>query len=76
MTPLLLQAKVVAEVDALGKDWVATFADLEEKLPYMDAAFKESLRLFPPSHLLFREAESDMTVEGMPPHLRWSTFRE
>lgn len=59
-----LQAKIVAEVDALGKDWVASFADLEERLPYMDAAIKESLRLYPPAHTLMREAESDMLVEG------------
>jgi len=58
------QAKIVAEVDALGKDWVASFADLEERLPYMDAAIKESLRLYPPAHTLMREAESDMLVEG------------
>jgi len=62
-----LQAKLVAELDALGKDWVVSYADLEEKLPYMDAVLKESLRLYPPAHLTVREAESDMTVEGMFP---------
>jgi len=42
---LELQAKVVAEVDGLGQQWLASFADLEEKLPYLDAVLKESLRL-------------------------------
>ena len=61
---LPVQDKVIAEVDALGKDWVPSFEDLEEKLPYLDACLKEALRLFPPGHLLFREAETDLTLEG------------
>jgi cytochrome P450 len=61
------QAKLTAEVDALGKDWTATFSDVHEKLPYMDAVLKESLRLYPPGHLLFREAEADTLVEGPSP---------
>jgi cytochrome P450 len=60
----LFQAQLAAEVDALGKDWVASFSDLEEKLPYMDAVLKESLRLYPPAHTLVREAEKNITVEG------------
>ena len=63
---LPVQDKVIAEVDALGKDWAPSLEDLEEKLPYLDACLKEALRLYPPAHLLFRETESDMTLEGRP----------
>ena len=58
------QDKVIAEVDALGDHWVPSFGDLEEKLPYMDACLKESLRLYPPGHVHIRESESDTILEG------------
>ena len=52
------------EVRALGDDWKASLPDLEEKLPYMDAVLKESLRLYPPLHQILREAETDVEIEG------------
>lgn len=39
------------------------FEDLED-FPYVEAAFKESMRLFPPGALTLREAEADTVVGG------------
>lgn len=63
----LSQEKLIAEVDALGDGFAPNHTDLEEKLPYMDAVLKETLRLFPPAHTLTREAERDMTIGGESP---------
>ena len=61
------QDKLLAEIDAFGRDRVPTLEDLDT-LPYLDAVFKESLRLYPPAYLTTREAEEDIFVEGKPSH--------
>ena len=61
---LIIQAKVVKEIDGLGPDWVPAYEDLEEKLPYIDAVLHEALRLFPPAFHLWREAEEPLVFEG------------
>ncbi|EIE20794.1 cytochrome P450 [Coccomyxa subellipsoidea C-169] len=54
---------VQQEVDAFGRDRVAQNSDLEG-LPYVQAVFKEALRLFPPGHLSIREAVEDLNLNG------------
>lgn len=51
------------EVDAFGRDRLPQNSDLE-KLPYVQAAFKEALRLFPPGHISIREALEDLNLNG------------
>lgn len=57
------QDKLLAEIDTFGRDRVPSLEDLET-LPYLDAVFKEALRLYPPAYLTTREAEEDFIVEG------------
>lgn len=38
-------------------------SDLEQ-LPYVQAVFKEALRLFPPGHISIREAVEDLNLNG------------
>ena len=66
-----MQAKVLAEVDALVKsqpDYSPSYEDVEQKLPYLDAVLKEALRLYPPAHTLLRQAVEDTEVGGERPH--------
>lgn len=65
-TAFLSQDKLLAEIDALGKDWTPVYEELESRLPYLAAVLKESLRLYPPAHTLVREAEQDMQLAGKP----------
>lgn len=51
------------EVDAFGRDRVPQNSDLEG-LPYVQAVFKEALRLFPPGHISIREAVEDLNLNG------------
>jgi hypothetical protein len=51
------------EIDAFGRDKVPGNRDLEQ-LPYVQAVFKESLRLFPPGHISIREAVEDLNLNG------------
>ena len=68
------QAKLVAEVDAFGRDRDPTVEDLDT-LPYLDGVIKEALRLFPPAYLTTRMAEDTFELAGTRPlrHLcsRW-----
>lgn len=57
------QEKLLAEIDAFGRDRIPTLEDLDT-LPYLDAVFKESLRLYPPAYLTTREAEEDFFMDG------------
>ncbi len=51
------------EVDDFGRDRLPHNSDLE-KLPYVQAAFKEALRMFPPGHISIREAVEDLNLGG------------
>ncbi|KAK9901608.1 hypothetical protein WJX75_004612 [Coccomyxa subellipsoidea] len=56
-------ARLMQEVDAFGRDRVPQNSDLEQ-LPYVQAVFKEALRLFPPGHISIREAVEDLNLNG------------
>ena len=67
-----MQAKVLAEVDALVQgqlDYSPSYEDMEQKLPYLDAVLKEALRLYPPAHTLLRQAVEDTEIGGERPQL-------
>ncbi|KAK9820578.1 hypothetical protein WJX72_011843 [[Myrmecia] bisecta] len=57
------QAKLLREIDQVVGSRKPTFADLD-KLPYLDAVFKESLRLYPPAGVTVRVAKEDMNLGG------------
>lgn len=49
------EARVLAEVDAFGRDRKPTAADLDASFPFTQAAIQESLRIYPPAALVIRE---------------------
>ncbi|KAL4448043.1 hypothetical protein ABPG75_005262 [Micractinium tetrahymenae] len=49
------EAKVLAEVDAFGRERTPTAADLEASFPHTQAVIHEALRLYPPAPLVIRE---------------------
>ncbi|NEU56318.1 cytochrome P450 [Halorussus sp. MSC15.2] len=49
------------ELDAELGDRRATMADLSD-LPYIDRVLKETLRLYPPAYVIFREPTEDVRV--------------
>ena len=51
------------EVDAFGRARVPAFADLAG-LPYLDACWTESLRLYGPGVSILREAAADQRIGG------------
>ncbi|PAN36809.1 hypothetical protein PAHAL_7G003400 [Panicum hallii] len=56
--------KVVAEIDAVvGGDRIAGEADLPQ-LPYLMAAYKETLRLHPAAPIAHRQSSEEMVVRG------------
>ena len=59
----MLQQRLIQEIDALGPNY--SYEDLDTKVPYMDAIVKESLRLYPPGHLLIRDTTEDLKLKGM-----------
>ncbi len=56
------EARVHAEVDALGRD--PTAADVPA-LPFTEAVIKEALRLYPPAFALPRVAQEEVSVGGL-----------
>eukprot|EP00884_Botryococcus_braunii_P012923 jgi/Botrbrau1/21631/Bobra.43_1s0033.1 len=56
-------AKLCAEVDKLGPDIVPSVAELST-LPYLDAVFKETLRLYPPGFVAGRIFDQDYEMLG------------
>ncbi|KAJ1269763.1 hypothetical protein BS78_06G002100 [Paspalum vaginatum] len=75
--------KVVAELDAVvGIDQIAGEADLP-RLPYLMAAYKETLRLHPAAPIAHRQSTAEMSVRGftVPPQTAvfinvWSVGRD
>lgn len=58
-----VEAKLVAELDAVLGDRSPTAADLSN-LPYLDKVYTESLRYYSPGPLLGREATKDFELDG------------
>jgi cytochrome P450 len=58
------EAKLLAEIDAFGREVVPTFAQVTDgkTFPYTEAVFKEALRLFPPVPLTIREADKELQL--------------
>jgi thromboxane-A synthase/cytochrome P450 family 3 subfamily A len=58
------EAKLLAEIDAFGRSRAPTLEELDQ-LPYLDAVFRETLRLCPPASLgTLRLAKEDQDVCG------------
>eukprot|EP00898_Chlorokybus_atmophyticus_P002783 jgi/Chlat1/3505/Chrsp23S03696 len=57
-----VEAKLLAEIDAAGRNSAVTYEDIESKYPYVDCVIKETLRLYPPGLLVMRWAETDTTI--------------
>ncbi|KAF8072691.1 AL21 [Scenedesmus sp. PABB004] len=62
-----VQERLLAEVDAFGRDRAVTYADLD-RFPYAEAVVREALRLYPPATMINRELKAD-GFEVMP-HVR------
>jgi cytochrome P450 len=58
-----VQAKAVAEVDAVLGSRPATMADVAS-LPFIDAVIKESMRVYPPVYMFGRQALEDVEIGG------------
>ncbi|MFC7074575.1 cytochrome P450 [Halovenus rubra] len=58
-----VQSALGNELDAVVDDRPPTPSELPE-LPLLDAIIKESLRLYPPQYLIFREPTTETTVGG------------
>lgn len=58
-----IQADLRRELDAVCGDQPPTAAALDE-LPLLDAVVRESLRLYPPQYVLFREPTTEVQLQG------------
>jgi cytochrome P450 len=58
-----VQADLRRELDDVGGDETPMVDDIDD-LPLLDAVVRESLRLYPPQYLLFREATEPVTLGG------------
>eukprot|EP00798_Chlamydomonas_sp_ICE-L_P014333 gene14333-20323_t len=58
------EATLVKEIEAFGNDRIPTCNELSssEVLSYLEAVLNESLRLLGPAPMVFRQAETDMTL--------------
>lgn len=61
-----VQERLLAEVDAFGRDRQITHADLATSFPYAEAVIKESLRLFPPAIMTNRRVNRDEGFQLLP----------
>jgi hypothetical protein len=60
------EARMLAELDAYGRQRVPTLAELEGgELGYTQAVMQEALRMFPPGGTLAREANAGMVLGGL-----------
>jgi cytochrome P450 len=60
-----IYAKMQVECDRVLAGRMPTYADLPN-LPYTLQVLKESMRLYPPSSVIFRQALKDTEIEGYP----------
>lgn len=59
------EAKLLAEVDAFGRDQLPTAEQLEQgAFPFTQAVIQEALRLYPPAGTAVRESKEGMVVGG------------
>jgi len=58
-----VSARLTAEVDTVLGERTATAADLE-RLPYLDAVVRETLRLYPPAYVFARQLVSQVELGG------------
>ena len=64
LDPCWLYRKIAKqEIDAFGREREPKMADLVA-LPYLDACWREGLRLFPPGIIALREAMEDLNLGG------------
>eukprot|EP00882_Tetradesmus_deserticola_P030263 GHRQ01033963.1.p2 GENE.GHRQ01033963.1~~GHRQ01033963.1.p2 ORF type:complete len:489 (+),score=180.62 GHRQ01033963.1:1689-3155(+) len=59
-----VKAKVFAEIERFGRQRQVTHDDMD-KFPYLEAVLQESLRLSPPGWMTSREAQEDITLNGI-----------
>jgi cytochrome P450 len=64
-----IEAKLVSEIEAVVGDCAPALDDLA-KLPYLQAAVKEILRLYPPAPFISRSPAQDMEFHGATLHKR------
>lgn len=58
------EAKLLAEIDAFGRDRTPTAEDMQASLPYALAVVRESLRVYPPSVTALRETATPWQLGG------------
>lgn len=58
-----VEKNILEEIDRFGIDKTPKYEDIIESFPYVEAVFKESLRLYPPVPITIREAERDMHLD-------------
>eukprot|EP00899_Mesostigma_viride_P024011 jgi/Mesvir1/4795/Mv11091-RA.1 len=59
-----VQDKLIAEVDAFGRDRPPSYEDLVHGFPYTECVVKETLRFYPTATTLVREAAEEAEILG------------